>query len=113
MWTSTIFGADVHDPKGSRKILYKTKSLVAVSDIFYFILFCSRARERRRGGAGFFIKKIEGRGGGFPRRRRGREKGAGGMSVGRGGGLNIFLGAEMPTKNGVEVLAPIEVFKRD
>ena len=24
-WTSTIFGADVHDPKGSRKTLYKIK----------------------------------------------------------------------------------------
>ena len=60
-----------------------------VSDIFYFFSVRERGKRRRRPRrwlGGRFYLKIEGRARGFPRIRRGREKGAGGMSVGRGGG---------------------------
>ena len=66
-----------------------------VSDIFYFFLVRRGRRKGRRrprrwsGGAG--SNKNRGRGGVDPRKTRGRGKGAGGMSVGRGGGLNIFF----------------------
>ena len=68
-----------------------------VSDIFYFF-FCSGAGEKEVAseevaGGSVFIKN-RGRGGGFARRSRGWGKGAGGMSVGEGGGLNIFFRAQ-------------------
>ena len=66
--------------------------LVDVSDIFLFFPVLGRGKGGgvRGGGQGGRFK-YRGRGGGFPRRRRGRGKGAGGISVGRGGGLNIFF----------------------
>ena len=69
----------------------------------YFLFFsCSWAGEREEaskevvGGAG--SSKNRGRGGVYPRRRRGRGKGVGGMSVGRGGGLNISSGPKCPPR---------------
>ena len=67
---------------------------------FFIFFFCSgpgksRRRPRRWPGGRFYLK-IEGRGGGFPRRRRGRGKGAGGMSVVRGGGKYFFSGPKFP-----------------
>ena len=63
-------------------------NLVDVSDIFYFFC-CAGVGEKEEAfeevAGGSVLIKSRGREGGFPRRRRGRGKGAGGMSVGRGG----------------------------
>ena len=69
---------------------FKHRTLVDVSDIFFFFLFfCLGAGEKEEASeevaGGSVLMKNRGRGG-VPRRRRGMEKGAGGMSVERGGG---------------------------
>ena len=61
----------------------------------FLIFFCSGARKRGEeseevAGAPVFFIKSRGRGR-FPTTRRGRGKGAGGMSVGRGGGPKYFF----------------------
>ena len=87
--------------------------MVNVSDLFYFFLFRGggegggvRGGGRGGGGAPVFYKKVEG--GGFSdeeearqgERRRGNVCGEGGE------GLNIFLRAEMPTKETTEKKLP-------
>ena len=72
--------------------------LVDVSEFFF--LFCGMGREEAFeevvGGEGRFNKNRE-RGGGVSRRRRGIGKGAEGMPLGKGGGLNIcFSGPKRP-----------------
>ena len=70
--------------------------MVDVSDIFYFFLVWGGGKGggvRGGGPEGAGFKKNWREGGGFPRRRRGRGKGARGMSVGRGGELNILFRA--------------------
>ena len=75
--------------------------LVDVSDVFFFIFFCSGAGEREEAseelaGAGRFL--IKSRGGGFRGGGAGGGR-AGGTFVGEGWGANFFFfGAEMPTK---------------
>ena len=71
-----------------------------------FLMFCvflsvrgwgqGRRRLRRWAGGSVLIENGGG-GGGFPKRKHGGEKGAGGMSVGRGGVI-LFGGAKPPMR---------------
>ena len=61
---------------------------------------------------GSVLIKNRGRGG-FPRRRRGRGKGAGGMSVGRGGGLNIFFRARHSHQGNLSVNSPALILSKN
>ena len=77
---------------------YFTSALLqgSCSDIFYFFFLFFGAGEREEAseevaGRGPDFNKSRGRGGVFPKRRPGSGKGAGGMSMGRGGELNIFF----------------------
>ena len=75
-----------------------------VSDIFYFFFVRGRGRgsSRHKEGAGGRVFIENPRRGGGSRSRGGRGRGAWRVSVRNlgGGGLNIFFGAEIPTKNG-------------